>query len=60
MRLLYAIYALAVLSFAAYAQSTGQFITRPTPGRVAPQSVRQNPGGYRPVYRGSYGTFRGK
>ena len=59
-RVLYAVYGIAVLAFAAYAQSTGKWLPRPARNQVVPASIRDNPGAYRPVYRSTYGTFRGK
>ena len=59
-RVVYAIYALAVMGVAATAQARGWGLTNPPTARVSPTSIRENPGAYRPIYRGSVRTFRGK
>ena len=59
-RVLYAIYALAVLGIATTAQAKGWGLANPPTARVSPTSIRENPGAYRPIYRGSARTFRGK
>lgn len=59
-RLFYLAWAIAVLAFTATAQTRGWWLAKAERQRVAPQSVRSNPGAYRPIYRGTYRTFRGK
>jgi len=45
---------------AAWADLRGFTVIRPSEARVAPRSVRENPGAYRTVYRGPYRYLRGK
>jgi hypothetical protein len=59
-RLLYLLYGAAVLALAAGAEYGGWLRSRARESRTAPQSVRQNPGAYRPIYIGTGRGFRGK
>lgn len=56
----YAAFGLLVLAGVALAEWRGWALTRPTRSQVVPRSVRENPGAYRPVYRGPYRYLRGK
>jgi hypothetical protein len=53
MRAFYALFGLAVLAGAAWADLRGWTPIRPGEARVGPRSVRENPGAYRTVYRSS-------
>jgi hypothetical protein len=50
---LYLVFGLLVLAGAAWADLRGFTVIRPSEARVAPRSVRENPGAYRSVYRSS-------
>lgn len=58
----YLVYGTAVVLAAAAAELRGWTFTRPTEARVdAPRTIRDNPGAYRPIYRGVGGRYmRGK
>ncbi|HEX7086888.1 MAG TPA: hypothetical protein VF198_11025 [Vicinamibacterales bacterium] len=60
MRLLYLLFGLSVLSGAVWADYRGLSLTRPTELRNVPKSVRDNPGAYRSLYRGTGRYFGGK
>lgn len=60
MRLLYLLFGLSVLSGAVWADYHGFSLTRPTELRNVPKSVRDNPGTYRSLYRGTGRFFGGK
>jgi hypothetical protein len=55
---LYLIYGLIVVGAMATAQYQGWRLTAVSGGRVAPKTVRNNPGSYRPVY-GGFGHYMG-
>ncbi len=59
---LYLAYGVIVLGLAATAELRGWTLRRPTEARVdAPRTIRDNPGAYRPIYRGMGGRYmRGK
>jgi len=52
MRLVYFVYGVAVLGLVGYADYRGWTLTRVNRVQTVPQSIRDNPGAYRPVYRG--------
>jgi hypothetical protein len=52
MTTLYFLYGLIVVGAMATAQYQGWRLTSVAAGQVAPKSVRDNPGSYRPVYGG--------
>ena len=58
----YLLYGLAVLTLAAVAELRGWTLKRADEARVdAPRTIRDNPGAYRPIYRGTAGRYmRGK
>ena len=60
MRVLYFLFGLSVLAGATAADTRGWLGTRP--GRVdnVPRSIRDNPGAYRSLYRGSPRYYGGK
>ena len=60
MRLAYLIAGLLVLASAGYADYRGMGLLRPTEVRNVPRSIRDNPGAYRSLYRGSNRYFGGK
>ena len=60
MRLLYLIFGLSVLAGASYADYRGLGLIRPTEIKNVPKSIRDNPGAYRSLYRGSSRSFGGK
>ena len=49
----YLAFGLLVLAGAVYGDQRGWTPIRPSEARVAPRSVRENPGAYRSVYRSS-------
>jgi hypothetical protein len=55
---LYLLYGLIVVGTMAAAQYEGWRLTAVNEGRVAPKTVRDNPGSYRPVY-GGFRRFMG-
>ncbi|HXB20611.1 MAG TPA: hypothetical protein VNV88_04470 [Candidatus Solibacter sp.] len=57
-RKLYLIYGLGVLGFLGVAQFSGWSLSKVTEMKVAPKSVRDNPGSYRSVY-GYYHHYTG-
>lgn len=59
-RLIYLLFGLFVLAGATAADTRGWFATRP--GRVSnvPRSIRDNPGAYRSLYRGTPRYYGGK
>lgn len=60
MRLIYLIFGLSLLATASYADYRGLSLLRPTEIRNVPKSIRDNPGAYRSLYRGSSRSFGGK
>jgi hypothetical protein len=58
----YLVFGIAVILTAAAAELRGWTLTRTSEARVdAPRSIRENPGAYRPIYRGTGGRYmRGK
>lgn len=60
MRLLYLLFGLFVLAGASYADYRGVSFMRTTELRNVPKSIRDNPGAYRSLYRGSSRSFGGK
>lgn len=59
-RTLYLIFGVAVLAGATMADLRGVAFGGVRQQRVGPRSVRENPGGYRPVYRSSVRYRHGK
>lgn len=59
---LYLAYGVVVLVLAAAAELRGWTLRRPSEAHVdAPRTIRDNPGAYRPIYRGTGGRYmRGK
>ena len=59
---LYLVYGVIVIALAAAAELRGWTARRPDEARVdAPRTIRDNPGAYRPIYRGGGGRYmRGK
>lgn len=60
MRLVYVLFGLTLLGAASYADYRGISFLRPTEIRNVPKSIRDNPGAYRSLYRGSSRYFGGK
>lgn len=60
MRLIYLLFGLSLLGTASYADYRGLSLLRPTEIRNVPRSIRDNPGAYRSLYRGSSRSFGGK
>lgn len=60
MKVLYVLYASAVVAVAAIAQVRGWSFTSVDEVRNVPHSVRENPGAYRSVYASSAHYLRGK
>lgn len=60
MRLIYLLFGLSVLGGAVWADQRGLSLTRPTEVRNVPTSIRDNPGAYRSLYRGTGRYFGGK
>jgi hypothetical protein len=56
----YLAYGLTVLGLTAYGQYSGWTLSRYTEVRDVPRSVRDNPGAYRPLYRGYPRYYGGK
>jgi hypothetical protein len=50
---IYTLYSLAVIGFMAIAQFRGWNLSQLNQSRMAPRSVRDNPGAFRPSYNGS-------
>ena len=59
-RILYLLYGLALLGLVGAAEYRGWSVLRPAEARTSPRTVRQNPGGYRPIYVGGGRYYRGK
>jgi hypothetical protein len=59
-RVLYVLYALILLGAASFADYRGWSFVAPTTLHNVPKSVRDNPGSYRSLYRGSPRYFGGK
>ena len=59
---LYLVYGVAILALGVTAELRGWLTPSPNEARVeSPRSVRENPGAYRPIYRGVGGRYmRGK
>ena len=60
MRILYLLLGLGLLTGAGYADYRGMGLTRATEIKNVPKSIRDNPGAYRSLYRGSSRPFGGK
>jgi hypothetical protein len=60
MRLLYLLFGLSLLAGASYADYRGLSLVRATEVKNVPKSIRDNPGAYRSLYRGSSRSFGGK
>jgi len=60
MRVLYLIVGLMLAAGASYADYRGMSFLRPTEIKNVPKSIRDNPGAYRSLYRGSSRSFGGK
>jgi hypothetical protein len=60
MRVLYLIFGLMLAAGASYADYRGMGFLRPTELKNVPKSIRDNPGAYRSLYRGSSRSFGGK
>lgn len=60
MRLIYLLFGLALLGTAGYADYRGLTLVQPTRLQNVPRTVRDNPGAYRSLYRGSPRYFGGK
>ena len=60
MRIIYLIFGLIVLGGAGLADYRGLSLLRPTEIKNVPKSIRDNPGAYRSLYRGSSRSFGGK
>jgi hypothetical protein len=60
MRLLYLLFGLSLLAGASYADYRGLSLVRTTEVKNVPKSIRDNPGAYRSLYRGSSRSFGGK
>ncbi len=60
MRVLYLIFGLMLAAGASYADYRGMSFLRPTEIKNVPKSIRDNPGAYRSLYRGSSRSFGGK
>jgi hypothetical protein len=61
-RNVYLVYGILVVLLAATAELRGWTLSHPDEARVqSPRTVRDNPGAYRPIYRGTSGRYmRGK
>ena len=55
---LYLVFGILILGLLGWAEYRGWTWTRPHEARAAPQSLRDNPGAYRPHYYGS-GRYHG-
>ena len=53
----YLAWGIAVLVLASFAEWSGWSLTRVSEASVVPRSIRENPGAYRPIYRGSAGHY---
>ena len=60
MKLLYFLFGLSILAGAGYADYRGMSLLRATEIKNVPKSIRDNPGAYRSLYRGSSRSFGGK
>ena len=60
MRLIYLLFGLSVLAGAGVADYRGLSLLRPAEIKNVPKSIRDNPGAYRSLYRGSSRSFGGK
>lgn len=60
MRILYLLVGLGLLMGASYADSRGMGLLRATEVKNVPKSIRDNPGAYRSLYRGTSRPFGGK
>lgn len=60
MRLIYLLFGLSLLAGASYADHRGLSFMRTTEIKNVPKSIRDNPGAYRSLYRGSSRSFGGK
>ncbi len=60
MRVIYLIFGLMLAAGASYADYRGMSFLRPTEIKNVPKSIRDNPGAYRSLYRGSSRSFGGK
>lgn len=60
MRMIYLIFGLMLAAGASYADYRGMSFLRPTEIKNVPKSIRDNPGAYRSLYRGSSRSFGGK
>ena len=59
-RLVYPLFGLLMISLAGFADYRGWSLVRPTELHNLPKSIRDNPGSYRALYRGSPHYFGGK
>jgi hypothetical protein len=59
-RLLYLLFGVSLLMGAGWADYRGVGLTRATEIKNVPKSIRDNPGAYRSLYRGSSRPFGGK
>lgn len=59
-RVAYLLFGLLVLGTAGFADYRGWSLVRPTELHNLPRSIRDNPGSYRALYRGSPHYFGGK
>jgi hypothetical protein len=59
-RFAYLLFGLLTLAMAGYADYRGWSLVRPTELHNLPRSIRDNPGSYRALYRGSPHYFGGK
>ncbi len=57
---LYLLFGLGLVASAGYADYRGIGLTRATEIKNVPKSIRDNPGAYRSLYRGSSRSFGGK
>ena len=60
MRVAYLLFGLLLLAGAGYADYRGMSLLQPTEVKNVPKSIRDNPGAYRSLYRGSNRYFGGK
>jgi hypothetical protein len=60
MRLLYLIFGLALLAGTSVAEYRGWILPRPDTITNVPRSIRDNPGAWRSIYRGSPRYYGGK
>lgn len=59
-RILYLIFGLGLLGATSVADSRGWLISQPARLQNVPRSIRDNPGAWRSIYRGSPRSFGGK